>query len=66
MRRLAYTLLFGSLALTVLLVVVWVLGYVFNVVAIIDQFYFWVMASMFACLGIFVGIVLLMFSSVRK
>ena len=66
MRKVAYTILFGSLALTIILVVVWVLGYVFNVVAIIDQFYFWLMASMLACLGIFVGIVLLMFSSVRK
>ena len=66
MRKVAYTILFGSLALTILLVIVWVLGYIFNVAAIIDQFYFWVMASMLACLGIFVGIVLLMFSSLRK
>ena len=66
MRKVAYTLLFGSLALTILLVIVWVLGYVFTVPAIIDLFYFWVMASMFACLGILVGIVLLMISSMRK
>jgi hypothetical protein len=66
MRRAAYAILYGSLALTILLVIIWVLGYVFDVSSIINQFYFWVMASMLACLGIFVGIVLLMFSSVRK
>jgi len=66
MRKAAYTILYGSLALAILLVVVWVLAYVFAVPAIIDQFYFWVIASMFTCLGFFVGIVLLMASSVRK
>ena len=66
MQKVAYAILFGSLALTIILVIVWVLGYFFAIPAITDQFYFWLMASMFACLGIFVGIVLLMFSSVRK
>jgi len=66
MQKVAYAILFGSLALTILLVIVWVLGYVFAVPEITDQFYFWLMASMFACLGFFVGIVLLMLSSMRK
>jgi hypothetical protein len=66
MRKVAYTILYGSLALAILLVVVWVLAYVFAVPAIIEQFYFWLVASMLTCLGFFVGIVLLMASSVRK
>ena len=66
MRKAAKLILFGSLALCIGLVIVWMLGYFFAVPAIVDQFYFWVMASMVACLGIFVGIVLLMIGSMRK
>ena len=66
MQKVAYKILFGSLALTILLVMAWVLGYFFAIPVITDQFYFWLMASMFACLGFFVGIVLLMMSSIRR
>jgi hypothetical protein len=66
MRKAAYILLSASVALTVFLLIVWLLGYGFGVPAIINQFYFWVAASMVACLGIFLGIVLLMIGSMKK
>src|SRR5262245_29128800 len=66
MRKAARIILFGSLALSIGLVIVWMLGYFFAVPAIVDQFSFWIGVSMVACFGIFLGIVLLMFSSVKK
>lgn len=66
MRKAAYIVLFGSLGLTILLVAIWLLGFIFGPHLVGNLIHLLLVFATLTSLGVFVGLILLIISFIKK
>jgi hypothetical protein len=66
MRKTAYIILSGSTALTFLSIITWIAGFVYAPATLGQRIHLLLILSMVSALGLFVGVVLLIVSFVKK
>ncbi len=66
MRKTAYLILSGSTALTFLFLIIWIAGFVYAPATLGRRFNLLLILSMVSAFGVFVGVVLLIVSFVKK
>ncbi len=66
MRKISYIVLGGSLALTVLFVLIWIAGFIFAPQGVGGLIHLLLVLAMFTSIGVVIGVILLIVSFLKK